>query len=173
MSVVARVLGLPGDTLKAKLRRLKIDDDPQAWVEEKYDTDELARPVLDRLLFGPDANAPLYRRLPRVPSYFVLGARFIRSEYKDLGDGKRLYFSDKTKDEDVYQGIGFMVIGVGPDAYRSDKHREWTAPNCRVGDWIVARDSWGWSYRKVYVASIRDDMVHSVVQDPRDAIENY
>lgn len=91
--------------------------------------------------------------LPRLYHTQVMVATFIRPEAKDLGGGKKLYLSDKSRDEDRYQSKAGLIIALGPLAGRNPNGNfNWGnelgpdgnyLPGLKVGDWVMYRASDG------------------------------
>lgn len=71
----------------------------------------------------------------------LLVAVYIRPEKTKGG----IYLTDKTKDEDKYQGKVGLVVAVGPSAFVDDSQAWFKNMSVKVGDWVVFRPSDGWS----------------------------
>lgn len=114
-------------------------------------------------------RARLGDSMPKPTGYNVLIAIYVRPAYKDLGDGKRLHYADKTRDEDKYQGNVAMVLALGPDAYTEDKYTKgaW----CKVGDWVTfpsyENQATKFELDGVVLATIPDDKITTVITDPQ------
>lgn len=71
----------------------------------------------------------------------ILCAVYIRPQKTKSG----IYLSDKTVDEDRYQGKVGLLIGMGPAAFE-DENGEWfNEASFKLHDWLVFRPSDGWS----------------------------
>lgn len=71
--------------------------------------------------------------------YQLLVAMWIRPKETKTKGG--LILTDKTLDEDKWQGKVGQVIGLGPDAYRSDQYRTFSSEWCHDGDWVIVPKS--------------------------------
>lgn len=68
----------------------------------------------------------------------TLLAVWVRPEYRELSGGKKLFMTDNTRAEDVYQGCTGLVIAMGPQAFVSDNNVRFdVVPQC--GDWVLFR----------------------------------
>lgn len=64
-------------------------------------------------------------------------AIWVRPEFKDMGNGKRLYRTANSVAEDVFQGNAGLVIKMGPLAFKDDLSTEFGGDTCQVGDWVL------------------------------------
>lgn len=64
-------------------------------------------------------------------------ANWVRPESRDLGGGKRIYLTDNSRAEDVYQGCSGLIIKMGPLAFKSDADTNFPDPVPQVGDWVL------------------------------------
>ena len=71
----------------------------------------------------------------------VLVAVYIRPNKTKSG----LYLSDKTTDEDRYQGKVGLLVGMGPAAFQDDNGQWFNNASFSMDDWLVFRPSDGWS----------------------------
>ena len=71
----------------------------------------------------------------------VLVAVYIRPQKTKSG----LYLSDKTIDEDRYQGKVGLLVGMGPAAFQDDNGQWFNNASFSLHDWLVFRPSDGWS----------------------------
>ncbi len=62
-------------------------------------------------------------------------AVWVRPEFRSLGAGKKLYMTDNTRAEDVYQGCAGLVIAMGPQAFVSDQNVQFDLKP-QIGDWV-------------------------------------
>ena len=81
--------------------------------------------------------------ISNVDLYFssVLVAVYLRPEKTKSG----IYYSDKTRDEDRYQGKVGLVVKIGPRAFVDDGEAVFHGQTVNVGDWVVYRPSDGWN----------------------------
>lgn len=86
----------------------------------------------EHLLEGvpPDAE------FPEPTGWHVMVLQYIRPEGKRLSGGGVLYFADKTKEEDKYQGRAGLVLALGPDAY-ADRVKYPGGPWVQPGDLVL------------------------------------
>lgn len=71
----------------------------------------------------------------------ILCAVYVRPNKTKSG----IYLSDKTVDEDRYQGKVGLLVAAGPEAF-NDSNGEWfNGVKFSMLDWIVFRPSDGWS----------------------------
>lgn len=71
----------------------------------------------------------------------ILVAVYIRPQKTKSG----IYLSDKTVDEDRYQGKVGLLVKMGPEAFR-DENGQWFADEkFSLHDWLVFRPSDGWN----------------------------
>lgn len=71
----------------------------------------------------------------------VLVAVYIRPEKTKSG----IYISNKTIDEDRYQGKVGLLVKSGPKAFSIDSDEWFKDVSVKEGDWLVFRPSDGWS----------------------------
>lgn len=71
----------------------------------------------------------------------VLVAVYIRPQKTKSG----IYLSDKTIDEDRYQGKVGLLVGMGPSAFNDDNGQWFNQAQFNLHDWLVFRPSDGWS----------------------------
>lgn len=97
----------------------------------------------------------------------ALVAVYIRPQKTKSG----LYLSDKTIDEDRYQGKVGLLVKMGPHAFH-DENGEWfNDTNFRLHDWLVYRPSDGWSItvNGVLCRMLSDTQIKMRIQSP-DAV---
>ena len=58
-----------------------------------------------------------------------------------------LFLSDKTLEEDLYQGKVGLVLKIGPTAFVDDGDSKFYGQKIAVNDWIVFRPSDGWQLK--------------------------
>ena len=56
-----------------------------------------------------------------------------------------IILTDKTVDEDQYQGKVGLVLKVGPVAFKDEKGEWFKDVSIKEGDWVVFRPSDGWA----------------------------
>jgi len=56
-----------------------------------------------------------------------------------------IYLSDKTVDEDRYQGKVGLLVKMGSTAFQDDNGQWFNNENINLHDWLVFRPSDGWS----------------------------
>lgn len=71
----------------------------------------------------------------------ILVAVYIRPHKTKSG----IYLSDKTVDEDRYQGKVGLLVGMGPAAFQDDSGQWFNNASFSLHDWLVFRPSDGWS----------------------------
>jgi co-chaperonin GroES (HSP10) len=71
----------------------------------------------------------------------ILCAVYVRPTKTKSG----LYLSDKTIDEDRYQGKVGLLVGMGPAAFQDDSGAWFNNASFNLNDWLVFRPSDGWS----------------------------
>lgn len=120
----------------------------------------------------------------RPAGYYVVCKLYVRpDELMEVTDkdGKKitLYTAEVTKKQDELTSVSALVCAMGPQAYKgknedgSDRFPE--GPWCRVGDWISLprHSSYVIKFRGVAIASIPDDKVLGVIDDPTDLTEFF
>lgn len=55
-----------------------------------------------------------------------------------------VYLSDRTREEDVFQGKVGLILKMGPLAFVEDDRHKWNGRVPKVGDWVAYRvgDAW-------------------------------
>lgn len=95
------------------------------------------------------AKAEIHQALGSIKDIEIFGAQVLIACYvrpKTGGKGK-LWVTTKAQTEDIYMGKAFMVLKLGPDAFKGDKaylkalFGEMPAPS--PGDWIFLRSQDG------------------------------
>lgn len=69
----------------------------------------------------------------------VLVATYLRPEKTASG----FILPEKTRDEDLYQGVAALVVKTGPLAFLEDEGIEIHGRKIAVGDWVMIRPSDG------------------------------
>ena len=70
----------------------------------------------------------------------LLVAKYVRPNKTTGG----ILLTDKTRDEDLYQGKAHLVLKKGPRAFVDDGDVLFHGQNVEVGEWVVFRPSDGW-----------------------------
>lgn len=82
-----------------------------------------------------------------------------------------ILFTQKTKDEQRYQGTVGLVLAMGPTAfwYEDDEGKfSNEGPRAEVGDWVWFRnaDTWECGINEVSCRIIKDNMILGILDDP-------
>ena len=94
----------------------------------------------------------------------VLVGIYVRPQMTASG----ILLTDKTIDEDNYQGKVGLVLKTGPSAFQDETGQWFNGQKIKVGDWVVFRPSDGWAV-SVNGKSCRilDDLsIKAVVKEP-------
>lgn len=115
----------------------------------------------------------------RVTGYLIAVKIYVRpDEIKEIkrtdGSVGKLYISQQSQSEDKFSSVAALVVGIGPQAYKgknvdgSERFPE--GPWCAVCDWVcIPRyESHMFSYRGVAMATLTDDKIMGVIEDPTD-----
>lgn len=80
-----------------------------------------------------------------------------------------IYMTDKTRDEDKWQGKVGLVLQKGPLAFEDDGTNIFKGQNVQEGDWIMYRVSDGFpiDINETHCRLIEDSHVKGVVSDPK------
>jgi hypothetical protein len=117
---------------------------------------------------------PADLQFPDPTGYHVMVLQYVRPEAKTLAGGQRLYFADKTRTEDEFQGRVGLVLALGPDAYR-DPSKYPSGPWVRPGDTVIwptlETAAQRQRYHGLVIAFLPDDRVVGVGVDPALAVE--
>ncbi len=106
----------------------------------------------------------------RVAGYMIAVKIYIPPEKTKGGIIK----TDNTRENERYQSVAGLVVGVGPQAYKGRNQdgspRFPEGPWCRVGDWILLPryEATLLTYRDVAMGMIPDDRVQCTITDPED-----
>ena len=113
------------DTPKRKSNLLGYVADPDAlFAKEK-------RLILDKIGDLSGIRIPLNR---------ILVAIWTTEQERRTESGLILHTSDKSKDENKWQGVSALVLKMGPHAYESDANVTYLPEDkCEVGDWVMFR----------------------------------
>lgn len=79
-----------------------------------------------------------------------------------------LYISDKTRQEDEYQGKVVLVLKKGPLAFIDDDKTAFAGQDVNPGDWVVLRSSDGWklNINGVLCHVIQDVQIKMTIPEP-------
>jgi co-chaperonin GroES (HSP10) len=79
-----------------------------------------------------------------------------------------LYISDKTRQEDEYQGKVVLVLKKGPLAFIDDDKTAFAGQDVNPGEWVVLRSSDGWklNINGVLCHVIQDVQIKMTVPEP-------
>jgi len=58
-----------------------------------------------------------------------------------------IILTDKSRDEDIYQGKTGLVLKVGPTAFLGDDDVDFRGQSVKEGEWIVLRPGDGWQVK--------------------------
>ena len=99
----------------------------------------------------------------------ILVATYISGNVKNLGGGHKLYLSDKTVDEDKWQGKVGLVLKKGPLAFANDSRNDFAGQNVDVGEWVMYRVSDGFAVdiNGVHCRMIEDILIRGRVTSPK------
>ena len=100
----------------------------------------------------------------------VLIAIYIRPEMTAGG----IIITNKTRDEDKWQGKVGLVLKKGPSAFVDESNQWFKDMKVEVGDWVVSRPSDGWSLTynnretgdEVLCRLIDDTFIRSTIPHP-------
>jgi co-chaperonin GroES (HSP10) len=79
-----------------------------------------------------------------------------------------LYISDKTRQEDEYQGKVVLVLKKGPLAFVDDDKTAFAGQDVNPGEWVVLRSSDGWklNINGVLCHVIQDVQIKMTIPEP-------
>ena len=82
-----------------------------------------------------------------------------------------LFLTDKTLEEDIYQGKVGLVLKKGPTAFKDEGELQFYGQDVEVGQWVVfkASDGWELALNKRECRVLRDVDIKAIVATP-DAI---
>ena len=94
----------------------------------------------------------------------ILCAVYVRPQKTKSG----IYLSDKTIDEDRFQGKVGLLIGMGPAAFQDDSGEWFNNATFKMHDWLVFRPSDGWSItvNGVLCRMMADTLVKARISSP-------
>jgi hypothetical protein len=108
---------------------------------------EPSKPGMLRPKHAGDPGKELLRKVGDISDFelfhnSVLVAIYLRPNVATLG-GKDFHLSDKTRDEDKFQGIVGLVLKKGPAAFVEDANQRFYGCDVAIGDWVFFRASDG------------------------------
>ncbi|MDE2096329.1 MAG: hypothetical protein KGL39_03720 [Patescibacteria group bacterium] len=110
--------------------------------------------------------APFIKSINNIMSARVLVAVYKRPERTAGG----VLLSDKTRDEDGYQGKVGLVVGMGPLAFKDDPERglSWGDERPQIGDWVMCSvgDTRKFKLGERDMRFVEDVNIHAVVSKP-------
>jgi len=94
----------------------------------------------------------------------ILVGIYIKPEKTAAG----LYLTQKTRDEDQYQGKVGVVLKKGPLAFKDSDNVDFAGQDVRDGDWVLYRISDGFplDIRGMHCRLMEDIDIRGVVPDP-------
>lgn len=117
-------------------------------------------PVM-KMFHDTDPREELLKRVGDLSNVEVFGNEILVAIYKRPEKTKSgIILTDKTKDEDKWQGKVGLVIKKGPLAFVPEGNTDFAGMNVEPGDWVCYRVGDGWS-----VAIDKSENDFRVVQD--------
>lgn len=79
-----------------------------------------------------------------------------------------VFLTDRTRDEDVFQGKSGLVLKMGHLAFKEDEDHVWGERVPRVGDWVAYRvgDAWPLYLGEQPCRIVRDVHVRMILRRP-------
>lgn len=104
-----------------------------------------------RMVHKVDPAKELMKKLGDLSSFELFGNQILiaiyeRPEKTESG----IFLSDKTRQEDAFQGKAGLCVKLGPSAFVSDENYNFRGQTIKVGDWVAIFVSDG---RKIAVNS--------------------
>jgi len=99
----------------------------------------------------------------------VLGARVLVGVYvRPTKTAAGIILTDKSADEDKYQGKVGLVLKLGPIAFQDDATHRFGDIKPKVGDWVVFNvgDTFGMEVGKRRCRSVEDVDIHMIIERP-------
>lgn len=119
---------------------------------------------------GEDPRAVINRRLADDAARVeVFGNRVLIATSPVLtASAGGIIFTDKTKNEERFQGKVGLILKVGPVAFKYDGSYPWEGPVPVVGDWVFYRasDTWECAIGGVSCRFIDDSMIVGRIPEP-------
>lgn len=79
-----------------------------------------------------------------------------------------IYLTEKTTDEDLYQGKVGLVLRLGPIAFKEDETHRFGGVVPKVGDWVLLNvgETWPFSLGKTRCRIVEDVSVKAILARP-------
>lgn len=106
---------------------------------------------------------------PYIDGFEPLAAQMLVAIYvRPNKTASGLYLSDRTVQEDVYQGKVGLILKMGPLAFKDDATHSFGTVRPKVGDWIVYRigDTFPFVLGKQNCRFVEDVAVKAIIQKP-------
>jgi hypothetical protein len=99
----------------------------------------------------------------------VIAATYYLPAFEVLPGGKRLYRSQQSQDEALWQGKVGLVLGKGPLAFVDDDRNKFKGQDVKVGEWIMwdIHDARQTTVNRVHCRWIPDVRILGTVDDPK------
>lgn len=120
-------------------------DEADRVCAEKYRQEGKTMPpmVMEHTL---DPKEELLSRLGNIDDFKVFNNQALVAVYiRPTKTKSGIYLSDKTVDEDRYQGKVGLLVKMGSTAFQDDNGQWFNNENINLHDWLVFRPSDGWS----------------------------
>lgn len=100
---------------------------------------------------------------------YVVAATYYLPAFEILPGGQKLYRSEKSQDEALYQGKVGLVLGKGPLAFVDDDRNKFKGQNVAIGEWIIwdIHDARQHTINRVHCRWIPDVRILGKVTDPK------
>ena len=149
----------------SKLIGLPMAQGPQAqpWETDDEAEEYIADPrkfLLEKCKDFQD-NIELFHNTVMVATYYL-------PSYHTLSTGHKLYRSDKTLDEALWQGKVGLVVAKGRMAFVDDEYRKFSGQNVDIGDWVYydIHDGRQLTINRVHCRRLKDVEVMGRVKVP-------
>lgn len=98
------------------------------------------------MMHATDPAAELKEKLGDISEVEIFNNQLLVAVYvRPTRTASGLYLTDKTTEEDLYQGKVGLVVKAGPSAFQDDSGKWFKDVAVAVGDWVVFRPSDGWA----------------------------
>jgi hypothetical protein len=100
---------------------------------------------------------------------YVIAATYYLPAFEALPGGKRLYRSQTSQDEALWQGKVGLVLGKGPLAFKDDDRNKFYGQNVEIGQWIMwdIHDARQTTVNRIHCRWIPDVRILGTVDDPK------
>ena len=93
-----------------------------------------------------DPATDLNKRLGDISKVEIFNNQILVAVYvRPTRTASGLYLTDKTTEEDLYQGKVGLVVKAGPSAFKDESGKWFNDIDVDIGDWVVFRPSDGWA----------------------------